>query len=77
LLAGCCFGAAIDLGHKEYLFSITIAQSLAHTDFAFSAVIVPTVIHERDTLIDGAANQLNTLIFVRLLTDVITAEPNH
>src|SRR5882757_380877 len=58
--------SAIDLCHQEDLLPVTIAEGLAHPDLADTAVVIPAVIHEGDTAIDRAAQQLDALVWVLL-----------
>src|SRR5260221_8181211 len=67
-MSRCCRNVSLSFA-GTYIVNYTISF--------FPAVIVPTVVHERDALIDGVANQPDTLIFVCLFTNVITAEANH
>ena len=39
-------------------------------------MVVPTVIHKGDASIDGAADQSNALLFIRLFANVIATETN-
>src|ERR1700680_4586091 len=45
--------SAIDLGHQKGLLAITVAQRLAHSNLALSAVVVPAVIEEIYSFIDS------------------------
>jgi hypothetical protein len=62
------------LRHQENLLAITIPQCLTHPPFAFSAVVIPAVIHKRNAMIDGEANDANALLRVRLEPDVKAAQ---
>src|ERR1019366_381954 len=52
LCYGGSFGSAIDLGHQKGLLAITIAQRLAHANFALSAVVVPAVVEKIDAFVN-------------------------
>src|SRR5438105_11452297 len=63
----------VDLRHEEGLLPVSVPQSLPHADFAGSVIIVPTVVHEGDPAVDGAADDRNALGFVSLFADMIPA----
>ncbi len=67
-------GAAVDLGHEEGLLAISVAQRLAHADFAGAAVVVPAVVEEIDAFIERGANDANAFLLVALAADVISAQ---
>ena len=67
-------GAPVDLRHQEGLLSIAVSQGLAHALFALAAVVVPTVVHERDARIERAADDADAVVLVGLLADVCSAE---
>ena len=67
-------GAAIDLGHEERFLAVSIAQGLAHADFAGAAVVVPAVVEEVDAFVEGGADDANALLLVLLAAEVISAE---
>src|SRR5579872_5423623 len=64
--------SAIDLCHQEDLLPVTIAERLAHPDLADTAVVIPAVIHEADTAIDCAAQQMDALVRILLFSKVVT-----
>ncbi len=66
--------SAIDLGHQKGFLAITIAQRSAHSNFAFSVVVVPAVVEKIDSFIDPGANDANALVRVALFAQVIPAE---
>src|ERR1700676_64120 len=68
---------AVDLGHQKGFLAITVAQRLAHSNLALSAVIVPAVIEEIYSLIDSRPNNANALLRVALFAQVIATQPNH
>src|SRR5580692_11925053 len=50
----CCsrgFVSAVNLGHQEGFLAITIAQRLAHANFALAGVVVPAVIEKVDPFV--------------------------
>src|SRR5437870_9644104 len=47
-------GPAIDLRHEEDFLAIAVTQRPPHADFAGAAIIIPAVVHEGESLIDGA-----------------------
>ncbi len=65
---------AVDLGHQEDFLAIAVAQSFAHADFTAAHVVVPRVVEEGDAAVDGRANDLDAVLFVRLHADVETAQ---
>jgi hypothetical protein len=71
---GKILGAAIDLAHEKDLFAISIAHGLSHADLAGPTIVVPTVIHEGNASIDGAANEGDALLFIGLSADVIASQ---
>src|SRR5215470_17683958 len=56
LARGGRLSAPVDFGHDERLLAIAIAQSFAHPDFALTAVVVPAVVQEIDSIIDASPN---------------------
>jgi hypothetical protein len=76
LLGGGLFGPAVDLGHEEDFLPVAIAQSLPHTDFTGTAIIVPAVVHESDPAVDGFADNRYALRFISLFADMISAQAN-
>ena len=74
-LLGCgVLGPTVDLGHEEDSSPVAVTQSIPHADFTDAIVIVPTVVHERDSPVDGAPDDPDALVFVRLFPDVIPAQ---
>jgi len=67
---GARFAATVDFGHQKHLIPIAIPQGLPHPHFAFALVIVPTVIHERDTAVDGTADDFEALALQHGVADV-------
>src|SRR5579859_957341 len=74
LPCGGLLGATVYLGHEENLLTVTVAQSLSHSDFAGAPIIVPAVVHEREPTVDGTADDRNALRFVSLFSDMIPAQ---
>src|SRR5664280_2130685 len=64
------FAAAVDFGHQKHLVPITVPQGLPHPHFAFSLVVVPTVIHERDAAVDGTADDFEAFALLHGVADV-------
>src|SRR6266852_8811057 len=74
-LAGCAFaGAGVKLGHQESLLAVSVAQGLAHADFAGAAVIVPAVIEEIDAFIERGANDANAFLLVALTAEMVSTQ---
>src|SRR5207302_10893763 len=71
LLCRSVFGAAVDLGHQEHLLPVAVPQRFAHPAFARAVVIVPAVVQKVDPVVDGGANDADTLLLVGLLAKVI------
>jgi hypothetical protein len=66
--------APIELRHKKDLVAVSVAQRLSHADFAGATIVVPTVVHEGDASIDGAADESDAFLFIGLFADVIATE---
>ena len=62
------------LRHEKDLVAVSVAQRLSHADLAGATIVVPTVVHEGDASIDGAADESDALLFIGLFADVIAAE---
>src|SRR2546422_5382550 len=77
LLCRSVFGAAVDLGHQEHLLPVAVPQRFAQPAFARAVVIVPAVVHKVDPVVDGGANDADTLLLVGLLAEVIAAQAHH
>jgi hypothetical protein len=65
------FGSAIHLSHQENLTAIAVAQGLPHADFTNSVVVVPTVVHEGNAVINRRSHQAHTFSGICLFTKVI------
>jgi hypothetical protein len=63
---------AIHLGYQEDFRSKSIPRRMAHAHFAQTGVVVPTVVHERDSGIDYGANRLDSLFGILLLAKIAT-----
>src|SRR5436190_16286897 len=74
LPGGGLLGPAIDLGHEEDFLPVAVAQSLPHTDFTGTAIIVPAVVHESDPAVDAPADNCDALRLVSLFADMISAQ---
>src|SRR6185437_15606336 len=66
--------AAVDLRHQESLLPIAIAESLAHADLAFSAVVIPAIIEEVDAFVESRSDNADALVLIALIPNVVTAE---
>src|ERR1700674_4057164 len=73
---GAGFSAPVDLGHKKRFLAITVAQRVAHADFALATVVVPTVVEKIDGLIETRADDANAFRRIRLFAEMIAAEPD-
>src|SRR5215472_14351183 len=56
LARGGRLSAPVDFGHDERLLAIAVAKSLAHPDFALTAVVVPAVVQKIDSIVDASPN---------------------
>jgi hypothetical protein len=63
-------GAPIELRHEEGLLPVPIAEGLAHSFLALTPVVVPRVVEERHSTIDGAADDAQALPLVQLFASV-------
>ena len=77
LMGGGLLITPIDFGHQENLLPVAISQGFAHTHFAVAVVIIPAVVHEVDAVVDGRANEANSLGIVLWIPDVIPAQPDN
>src|ERR1700724_367631 len=59
---GDLLGAAIDFGHQKHLLPVTVFQGLSHPQLALTFVVVPAVIHERDTAVDANSDQADAVV---------------
>ncbi len=66
--------AAVDFRHQKYFVAITVFQSVSHSPFALTVVVVPRVIEERDAAIDTGADNSRGFIGVFHAADVETAD---
>src|ERR1035441_4892398 len=70
--------ASIDFGHQECALAIAVAQRLAHAKLALPAVVVPAVVEEVNSLIDGRAHDAKTLRLFEVWPDkMVSAQPYH
>src|SRR5438067_4064264 len=67
-------GPAVDLRHEEDSLAIAVTQRPPHADFAGAAIIIPAVVHEGESPIDGAPDNRYALRFVSLFADVIPTQ---
>src|SRR5207244_13494296 len=65
--------AAVDLGHEKRLVAIAVAQRLSHADLARPTVVVPAVVEEVDTVVDGGADDTDGFLLVRLPPEMVAA----
>src|SRR5215472_9004279 len=69
--------APVDFGHEEHPLAIAVAESFAHPDFAFTAVVVPTVVQKIDSIVDASPNDAYGFRLREFrLTQVKSAEAN-
>jgi len=64
LFSGGLPGAPIDFGHEENLLAVAVSQGLAHADFAFAAIVIPRIVHEVNTVVDGSMNNADALLLI-------------
>src|SRR5450755_5023517 len=76
LFGGGILSAAIDLSHQEDFLTVAIPERAAHPEFipAGAFVVVPGVIHEVDTPVDGSADDAGGEIVSGDLSNVRTAD---
>src|SRR6266851_2104258 len=77
LLCRSLFVTAVDLGHQQHLLTVAVPQRFTHPDFTRAVVIIPAVVHKVDPVVDGGANNADTLLLVGLLADVIAAQAHN
>src|SRR3989442_1275224 len=65
--------ATVDLGHEKYPVAIAGAQRLSHADLARPTVVVPAVVEEVDSVVDGRANDADGFLLVSLPAEVVAA----
>src|SRR3989449_2261624 len=65
--------ATIDLGHEKHLVAIAVAQRLSHAELARPTVVVPAVVEEVDSVVDGRANDADGFLLVSLPAEVVAA----
>src|SRR5258706_8155388 len=70
------FAAPINFCHQKDFFPITVPQSLSHSDFTLSVTVVPAIVHECDSPVDRAPEQMNTIVFIGLFPNVIASQSN-
>src|SRR5208337_1113288 len=58
-------GTAIELGHQEDFFAITVPKRFAHPNFAGPVVIVPAVIHKSNSAIDRRSDNPGAVTLYR------------
>src|SRR5712672_3194165 len=77
LLGGRLPAAPVDLGHQENFIAVTFAQRLSQPDFTQPLVIVPGVVHEGDSAVNGAANNAQAQLFIHLFkAEVPSSQPD-
>src|SRR5687768_1980073 len=62
LLGGLFLCTAINLGHEKDLLPISVLERLAHADLANPVMVIPTVVHEGDALINCAPDDVNAFL---------------
>src|SRR5271165_99743 len=68
------FRAPVDLGHEKSFLAIAVAQRLAHANFTFAAVVVPTVVEKVDAFIEARADNTDAFLGIRLLAKMIATQ---
>ena len=71
-------GSAAALGHEENLVTaIPLRDRLSHPFFGAAVVVVPGVVEERDSLIDGALDETDAVVFVGMDAAVVAPQSDH
>ena len=70
------FGPAVKFRHQEDLLAITVTKRFSHAALAFAVVIIPTVVHERNTAVDRAADNPDSFLGILWPSNVMTAQTN-
>src|SRR2546430_11300675 len=65
--------ATVDLGHEKHLVAIAVAQRLSHADLARPTVVVPAVVEEVDSVVDGRADDADGFLLVSLPAEMVAA----
>ena len=65
LSLGNLFRAAVDFCHQKNFLTVSVFQGLSHPHFTLAFVVVPTVIHERNTAIHGGAHQADAVVLTQ------------
>src|SRR2546430_11400855 len=65
--------ATVDLGHEKHFVAIAVAQRLSHADLARPTVVVPAVVEEVDSVVDGRADDADGFLLVRLPAEMVAA----
>jgi len=68
--------AAIDLGHQENTLPVPVAERTAHANFTFSVVVIPAIIHERKSSIDGGPDDFSAFTFKQRISNMEAAQPD-
>src|SRR5215469_16255844 len=74
LRGGTRFCPAINFRHQKGFVTITILEGLTHANFALAAVIVPAVIQEIESFVEGLANDRDAFVGITLRTQVVAAD---
>ena len=73
LLLGRLERATIDLAHQKNFFAVAVLECHAHANLAAPIVIIPAVIHEIDSAIDGTTDYLDTFLLVFWSSNMVAA----
>src|SRR5256712_4248503 len=65
--------ATVDLGHEKHFVAIAVAQRLSHADLARPTVVVPAVVEEVDSVVDGRADDADGFLLVSLPAEMVAA----
>src|SRR3989454_12692507 len=65
--------ATVDLGHEKHFVAIAVAQRLSHADLARPTALVPAVVEEVDSVVDGRADDADRFLLVRLPAEMVAA----
>src|SRR2546427_1455127 len=65
--------ATVDLGHEKHFVAIAVAQRLSHADLARPTVVVPAVVEEVDSVVDGRADDADGFLLGSLPAEMVAA----
>src|SRR5437588_12752062 len=69
--------APIDFGHQKGFLAISIAERLAHADFALAVVVIPAVVEKSDAGVESSSDDANAFLLVRLHAEMITTQSHN